>query len=261
MAETSGDRLTRRQPIVAGNWKMNTTLEEGLALVDALLPLVASASEVERVVCPPFISLASVARRLRGTEISVGAQNLYFEPKGAFTGEISAQMLVGLARYVIVGHSERRHILGESDEMVARKVRAAFGAGILPILCVGETLDQRRAGQTEAVLRRQVRAALDGLEQAAGLVIAYEPVWAIGTGHAATAADANLGNALVRDEVAQIHGRAIADATRVQYGGSVTPDNAAELLSQPEVDGALVGGASLKAESFAAIVRAANDAL
>ena len=187
----------------------------------------------------------------------LGAQDLYYEAKGAYTGEISAEMLVGLVRYVIVGHSERRHIIGESDEDVARKLRAALENGLLPILCVGETLEQRDHGQTEAVLRRQVRSALKGLERADGLVIAYEPVWAIGTGRAATAGDANEGNGIARDELRAMLGDALANTTRIQYGGSVTPDNAAELLSLPEVDGALVGGASLKPDAFAAIVRAA----
>ena len=246
-----------RQPIVAGNWKMNTTVEEGVALVEELLPLIGSASDVERVVCPPFVSLSSVAERLRDSEVVLGAQDLYFEAKGAFTGEVSAEMLVGLVRYVIVGHSERRHILGESDDDVARKVRAALESGLLPILCVGETLEQRDGGQTESVLRRQVRSALEGLERADGIVIAYEPVWAIGTGRAATARDANDGCAIVRDELRRVMGDGAADTTRIQYGGSVTPDNAAELLALPDVDGALVGGASLKPDAFAAIVRAA----
>ncbi len=246
-----------RTPIVAGNWKMNTNLVEGLALVDALLPRIQSVSSVERVVCPPFISLAQIGERLRGTGVRLGAQNAYFEAKGAFTGEVSPAMLQDLVDYVIVGHSERRHILGETDELVAKKLRAVLAHGLLPILCVGETLEQRDAGQTEAVLRRQVRAALEGLESAEGLVIAYEPVWAIGTGRAATAADANSGNAVIRRELAAVLGQEVADRTRVQYGGSVTAENAAELLGQPEVDGALVGGASLKAESFAAIVHAA----
>ena len=246
-----------RVPIVAGNWKMNTDLAEGLALVDALVPLIQPVRAVERVVCPPFVSLVAIGERLRGTGVHLGAQDAYFEAKGAFTGEVSPAMLRGVVDYVIVGHSERRHILGETDEVVAKKVRAVLAHDLLPILCVGETLDERDAGQTEAVLRRQVRSALEGLDGVDGLVIAYEPVWAIGTGRAATAADANGGNAVIRDELGNVLGRDVAAATRIQYGGSVTPDNAAELLGQPEVDGALVGGASLKAESFAAIVRAA----
>ncbi|HYU18184.1 MAG TPA: triose-phosphate isomerase [Chloroflexota bacterium] len=246
-----------RIPIVAGNWKMNTTLAEGLALVDTLVPLIQGVNSVERVVCPPFVSLTTIRERLRGTPIRLGAQNVYFESKGAFTGEVSPEMLQGLVDYVIVGHSERRHILGETDEVVASKVGGVLAHGLLPILCVGETLEQRDAGQTEAVLKGQVRAALEGLESSVGLVIAYEPVWAIGTGRAATAADANAGNAVIRRELAAILGQDVADATRIQYGGSVTPENAAELLAQPEVDGALVGGASLRADSFASIVRAA----
>jgi triosephosphate isomerase len=236
---------------------MNTDLAEGLALVDALVPLIQPVGAVERVVCPPFVSLVAIAERLRGTGVRLGAQNAYFEAKGAFTGEVSPPMLRDVVDYVIVGHSERRHILGETEEVVARKVRAVLAHDLVPILCVGETLDERDGGQTEAVLRRQVRSALEGLDGADGLVIAYEPVWAIGTGRAATAADANGGNAVVRDELGNVLGRDVAAATRIQYGGSVTPDNAAELMGQPEVDGALVGGASLKAESFAAIVRAA----
>ncbi len=247
-----------RTPIVAGNWKMNTDLAEGLALVDALAPLIQTIQAVERVVCPPFVSLISIRERLRGTGIRLGAQNLYFEAKGAFTGEVSAPMLQALVDYVIVGHSERRHILGETDETVARKVRAALGHGLTPIVCVGETLGQRDAGETEAVLRDQVRAALEGLGRDVEVVIAYEPVWAIGTGRAATAADANTGSAVIRAELAEVLGDTAAARTRIQYGGSVTPENAAELLGQPEVDGALVGGASLKAGSFAAIVRAAT---
>jgi triosephosphate isomerase len=247
-----------RRPIVAGNWKMNTTVPDGLALVDALRPLIESVTAVDRVVCPPFVSLHAISERLRGSSIGVGAQNLFYEARGAFTGEISAEMLAGLATYVIVGHSERRHILGESDGAVAKKVRAAVDAGLAPILCVGETLEEREAGQTERVLRRQVRSALQGQPALTGLVLAYEPVWAIGTGRAATAADANTGNGIIRDELARVLGDGAAAQTRIQYGGSVTPDNAAELLGQSEVDGALVGGASLKADLFAQIVQAAG---
>src|SRR5687767_14172048 len=176
-----------RRPIVAGNWKMNTSIDEGLALVDSIRPLIDEIASVDRVVCPPFVSLHAIADRLRGSEIAVGAQNLHFEPKGAFTGEISAPMLVGLARYVIVGHSERRTVFGEDDDIVAQKIRAVLAAGLVPILCVGETLAERHWGATESVLRRHVHTALDGLQTVEGLVVAYEPVWAIGTGRAATA--------------------------------------------------------------------------
>jgi triosephosphate isomerase (TIM) len=250
-----------RRPIVAGNWKMNTTIDEGLTLVDAIRPLLDDVSSVDRVVCPPFVSLHAIADRLRGSEIAVGAQNVYVEPKGAFTGEISVPMLVGLARYVIVGHSERRTLFGEDDDIVAKKIRAVQAAGLLPILCVGETLAERHWGATESVLRRHVHTALDGLTSVEGLVVAYEPVWAIGTGRAATADDANEGCRFIRVELEALFGEKIAEATRIQYGGSVTADNASEFFSQPDIDGALVGGASLVAESFAGIVKAAAESV
>lgn len=249
-----------RRPIVAGNWKMNTTISEGLALVDALLPLIGEIGAVDRVVCPPFVSLYPISERLRATGIQVGAQNASNEPKGAFTGEISLAMLSGLVQYVIIGHSERRSIFGETDETVAKKIKAVQAGGLLPILCVGETLAERHWGATESVLRRQVHLALDGLTSIEGLVVAYEPVWAIGTGRAATVADANEGCRFIRAEVEALFGADVAAATRIQYGGSVTPDNAAELLAQPDIDGALVGGASLVAASFAGIVKAAAGA-
>jgi triosephosphate isomerase len=248
---------TKRRPIVAGNWKMNTTIDEGLTLVDRLLEQIGSESAVDRVVCPPFVSLYPISKRLAGTEIGVGAQNLYFEEKGAFTGEVSAPMLAGLVRYVVIGHSERRHLFGENDELVAKKVRAAQAADLLPILCVGETLAERHWGATESVLRRQVHTALNGLSGIDGLVVAYEPVWAIGTGRAATSEDANEGCRIIRVELDALFGSDVAEATRIQYGGSVNEKNAVELLGQAHIDGALVGGASLVADSFAAIVRAA----
>ena len=248
---------TPRRPIVAGNWKMNTTIDEGLALVDAVRPLIDDVGSVDRVVCPPFISLHAISDRLRGSEIAVGAQNVSIEAKGAFTGEVSAPMLAGLTRYVIVGHSERRTLYGEDDDVVAQKIRAVQSAGLLPILCVGETLAERHWGATESVLRRHVHTALDGLTSVEGLVVAYEPVWAIGTGRAATVEDANEGCRFIRVEIESLFGEAVAEATRIQYGGSVTPDNAPEYFAQPDIDGALVGGASLVAESFAGIVRAA----
>ncbi|MGE3911415.1 MAG: triose-phosphate isomerase [Chloroflexota bacterium] len=251
---TSG---SSRRPIVAGNWKMNTTIAEGLALVDALRPLIDGVSGVDRVVCPPFVSLHAISERLHGSEIAVGAQNASSEPKGAFTGEISVGMLTGLVRYVIIGHSERRQIFGETDEIVAKKIQAVQASGLLPILCVGETLAERHWGATESVLRRQVHLALEGVQGIDGLVVAYEPVWAIGTGRAATIEDANEGCRFIRAEIESLFGPEVAQATRIQYGGSVTPANAAELLAQPHIDGALVGGASLVAESFAGIITAA----
>ena len=253
--------LSARRPIVAGNWKMNTTIDEGLALVDAIRPLIDDVRSVDRVVCPPFVSLHAISDRLRESEIAVGAQNVYFEQKGAFTGDISAPMLAGLVRYVIVGHSERRTVFGEDDDIVAKKIRAVQAAGLLPILCVGETLAERHWGATESVLRRHVHTALDGLASVEGLVVAYEPVWAIGTGRAATAEDANEGCRFIRVEIEALFGEEVAQATRIQYGGSVTPDNAAVFFAQPDIDGALVGGASLVAESFAGIVKAAADSV
>ena len=253
--------LSARRPIVAGNWKMNTTIDEGLALVDAIRPLIDDVRSVDRVVCPPFVSLHAISDRLRESEIAVGAQNVYFEQKGAFTGDISAPMLAGLVRYVIVGHSERRTVFGEDDDIVAKKIRAVQAAGLLPILCVGETLAERHWGATESVLRRHVHTALDGLQSVEGLVVAYEPVWAIGTGRAATAEDANEGCRFIRVEIDALFGVEVAQATRIQYGGSVTAENAPEFFAQPDIDGALVGGASLVAESFAGIVKAAAESV
>jgi triosephosphate isomerase len=242
-----------RVPIVAGNWKMNTTVAEGLALVDAMLPRLAALDGVERVVCPPFVSLVPIAARLRGTAIQVGAQNVYPAPRGAFTGEISPRMLEGLVSYVLVGHSERRHYFGEDDAFVRRKVQAVLEAGMVPIVCVGETLEQHEAGQGNAIVGRQVRAALDGVVDAAGVVIAYEPIWAIGTGRAATPNGCNGTIASIRSALSEagIDGQAL----RIQYGGSVNPDNWPALIAEPEVDGALVGGASLNADQFVDIVR------
>jgi triosephosphate isomerase len=246
-----------RRPIVAGNWKMNTTLPEAVELAAAVRDAVGDVESVERVVCPPFVSIAAVGERLAGSSIGVGAQNLHWEPKGAFTGEVSPLMLAGLCAYAIVGHSERRQHFGEDDAIVSRKVRAALGHGLAPIMCVGEDLAQNEAGQTLEVVGRQVRGGLDGVQPTDRLVIAYEPIWAIGTGRAATAEGANQVIGAIRRVVADLWSGALADAVRIQYGGSVTAANAAELFAQPEIDGALVGGASLKAADFATIVRAA----
>jgi triosephosphate isomerase len=247
-----------RRPIVAGNWKMNTTIAEGLALVDDMLPRLQIYGSVERIVCPPFVSLAAIADRLRGTDIATGAQNLYPEPKGAFTGEIAPGMLEGLATYVILGHSERRQYFSEDDAFVNRKVKAALQAGLVPIVCVGETLEQNERGETESVVSRQVGAALDGVDHLSAVVIAYEPIWAIGTGRAATPEGANATIAVIRRTVAEIAGPAIAEGLQVQYGGSVTAENFAAFIAQPDIDGALVGGASLRADQFIDIVRLAS---
>ncbi len=250
--------MTARKPIVAGNWKMNTTIAEGLALLDELLPRLQIYSTVERIVCPPFVSLSAVADRLRGTDIAVGAQDLYPEPKGAFTGEIAPGMLEGLASYVILGHSERRQYFHEDDALVNRKVKAALEYALVPIVCVGESLEQKERGEAESVVTRQVRAALDGVDHLSAVVIAYEPIWAIGTGRASTPEDANATIALIRRTVGEVGGPAIAEGLQVQYGGSVTAENFGAFIAQPEIDGALVGGASLKADQFIEIVRLAN---
>jgi triosephosphate isomerase (TIM) len=249
--------VTPRKPIVAGNWKMNTTIAEGLAVLDEMLPRLQLYTAVDRVICPPFVSLAAIAERARGTDIAIGAQNVYPEPKGAFTGEISPGMLEGLASYVILGHSERRQYFFEDDALVNRKVQAALQAGLVPIVCVGETLEQNERGEAEAVVTSQVRAALDGVEHLSAVVIAYEPIWAIGTGRAATPEGANATTALIRRTMAEIGGQPIADGLQVQYGGSVTAENFGAFIAQPDIDGALVGGASLKADQFIEIVRLA----
>jgi triosephosphate isomerase len=244
-----------RIPIIAGNWKMNTTIQEAISLVDAMKPQLEEIQGVEKVVCPPFVSLAAIRDRLQGSPILTGAQNMYFMGKGAFTGEISPLMLQGLVDYVIIGHSERRQYFGETDDMVAKKVKAALDHGLKPIMCVGESLAQFEAGETEQVVSRQVKTGLSGLQSIDGLVIAYEPIWAIGTGKPATGAGANQVIGLIRSVVKYLFGEDAANGLRIQYGGSVTPDNIQEFMSQPEIDGGLVGGASLKADAFVEIVR------
>ena len=246
-----------RTPIIAGNWKMNTTAQTARELAQGIKAGGLDAiSTVEKVLCPPFVYLQLVSDAVVATTLRVGAQDLHWEDKGAFTGEVSAAMVKNFATHVIIGHSERRAYFGETDETLNKKLRAALAAGLVPIVCVGETGAQRQAGETEAVLLRQVRGALDGVELPPTAVIAYEPVWAIGTGVAATAADANDAIGLIRREIAALTGGATADAVRILYGGSVTPANVAELVGQPEVDGGLVGGASLQAQSFIDMVKA-----
>ncbi|MHB8112911.1 MAG: triose-phosphate isomerase [Bellilinea sp.] len=249
-----------RTPFVAGNWKMNKTVEEARALVAEMLPGLQEVKSVEQVLCPPFMSLMPVSAMLVGTEIGLGAQNLHWEEKGAFTGEVSPGMVKEFCKYVIIGHSERRTYFGETDETVNKRTLAALAKGLVAIVCIGETLTENEAGQTAAVIERQIREGLKNIpvEQLTRLVIAYEPVWAIGTGRAATGPDANrVVAAMIRPALRELHGKAVADATRVLYGGSVTGSNAAEFFSQPEIDGALVGGASLKPVEFVEIVRAA----
>ncbi len=253
--------MAKRTPIVAGNWKMNTTVADGLALVDAMLPRLQALAGVDRVVCPPFVSLAAIADRLRGSDVAVGAQNVHPEAKGAFTGEVAPGMLADLVRYVIVGHSERRQYFGEDDAFVNRKVLVVQTAGLVPILCVGETLEQNERGQTEAVVAGQTHGALQGVTDFANLVVAYEPIWAIGTGRAATADGANATIRLIREAVAELGGRPAAEGLRIQYGGSVTGENFGAFIAQPDIDGALVGGASLKPDQFVEIVRLAAESV
>lgn len=248
-----------RTPFVAGNWKMNKTAEQARQLVAELLPGLQSVPSVERVLCPPFPSIMAISAMLSGTDIGLGAQNMHWEASGAYTGEVSAQMVKEFCQYVILGHSERRAYFGETDETVNRKTAAALAAGLIPIVCVGETLAENEALRTRAVIERQMMQGLKGLGITSGnqIVIAYEPVWAIGTGRAASGAGANeVIGGMVRAALVDLFGVAVARDVRILYGGSVTGANAAEFFGQPDIDGALVGGASLKAD-FIEIVKAA----
>ena len=245
--------MTTRVPLLAANWKMNTTLLEGIELCRDLVERLGAIRDCEVAICPPFTHLSAARECLAGSRLRLGAQNMYWEPKGAYTGEVSPQMLSSLVDYVIVGHSERRSYFGETDADVNRKLRAAFAAGLAPIFCAGETGDERAAGQMKAVLTRQVREGLAGIEVLPSLVVAYEPVWAIGTGVAAHGEQAQEAIALIRSLVRSAAGT-VADSARILYGGSVTPENISEFMAEPDVDGGLVGGASLSAEAFARIV-------
>jgi triosephosphate isomerase len=247
----------KRKPIIAGNWKMNKTSVEARDLASKLLPLVSGVKDRDIVLAPPFTALSAVAEAIKGTNVALSAQNLFWEDKGAFTGEISAEMLLDLGcKYVIIGHSERRQYFGETDETVNKKVKQAFKKGLLPILCVGETLTEREAGKLMEIISRQVTGGLKDItaEDVKKVVIAYEPVWAIGTGKTATPEQANEVHALIREKVKSLYTSDIAGGLRIQYGGSVTPENVSSLMAKPDIDGALVGGASLKPESFAALV-------
>ena len=243
-----------RRPLIAGNWKMNTKLEEAENLVRAMLAELNSIDSVEKVLCPPFISLAAIKELIKGTSVKLGAQNMYFEDKGAYTGEISPLMLVDLCDFVILGHSERRQYFAETDEIINKKVKKALESGVKPILCVGETLEDNEAGRTEQKITRQVNAGLGGINPTSQLVIAYEPIWAIGTGRAATGKQANATISLIRSILANIWNKEIAKAVRILYGGSVTSNNVAEFITEADIDGALVGGASLKAIEFVSLV-------
>lgn len=263
-----------RIPLIAGNWKMNKTVGEAVDFVENLRLEVASAENVEVIVCPPYTALYEVARTLMGSNVGVGAQDVFWKAQGAYTSQISTGMLLDVGcTYVIIGHSETRGRFGvveegmtpallaqfsETDEGVNKKLHAALEAGLKPIVCVGETIDERKAGKTDSVIKAQIEGGLKGLtpEQAAGMVIAYEPVWAIGTGEVCDTPEANRVCGMIRSVVKSMYGDQAAENIRIQYGGSVKPDNAEEILSQSDIDGALVGGASLKVPDFAAIVRA-----
>ena len=244
-----------RVPMIAGNWKMNTTLSEAKKLVGEMRPGLDEIDNVDQVICPPFISLSAVKELIRNSSIKLGAQNLYFEEKGAYTGEISPLMLADLCEFVIIGHSERRQYFNETGEIINKKIQAALKVGLKPILCVGEKLDENEAGKTEQVVTGQLKSSLAGINYTASLVIAYEPIWAIGTGKAATSQQANETIGLIRRNVSGLYGKEAAREMRLLYGGSVNDANATELMKQPEIDGALVGGASLKADQFLSIVR------
>jgi triosephosphate isomerase len=246
-----------RRPLIAGNWKMNLDRDHAVALAEGVAEKAEGVEDADLAVCPPYVYLDTVARALAGSKVGLGAQNMYHEPKGPFTGEVSAAMLCDLGcRYVILGHSERRHVLGETDEQINRKVHAALASGLTPIVCVGEQLAEREAGQTLEVIRRQFDGSLAGLsaEEVCALVIAYEPVWAIGTGRVATPQQAGEVHLDLRRIMEDRYNQQVAESVRIQYGGSVKPENAAELLRQPNIDGALVGGASLTTGQFMGIV-------
>ena len=244
-----------RVPMIAGNWKMNTTVSEATELVKAMRDSLDKIDKVDKVICPPFVSLVRVGELIKGSSIKLGAQNIYFEEKGAYTGEISPLMLADLCEFVIIGHSERRQYFNETGEIVNKKTQAALGAGLKPILCIGERLEENEAGRTEEVVTEQLRSSLAGINYPRRLLIAYEPVWAIGTGKAATGEQANETISFIRRNVTRLYGKEAAYDLRILYGGSVTAENAAEFMNQPEIDGALVGGASLRADQFLSIVK------
>jgi len=248
-----------RVPMIAGNWKMNTTLSEALELVNEMRQGLDQIAHVDKLICPPFISLAAVRELIKGSSIKLGAQNIYFEEKGAYTGEISPLMLADLCEFVIIGHSERRQYFNETGEITNKKIRAALKVKLKPILCVGEKPEENEAGRTEEIVTGQLRASLAGLDYPDGLIIAYEPIWAIGTGKAATGEQANETIGLIRHNIVELYSERAGQDVRILYGGSVTPANATDFIDQPEIDGALVGGASLKADQFLGIVKQAAE--
>lgn len=247
-----------RKPFIAGNWKMNMDSVSAVDLAAGLVSELEGLDTVDVAVCPPFVYLQSVAKALSASNVALGAQNVYLEPKGAFTGEVSCDMLKDVCcTYVILGHSERRHVMGETDELINQKVSAAINSGLLPIFCVGELLEEREAGTTSEVVANQVKKGLAGIcaERVQAVTVAYEPVWAIGTGLTATPEQAQEVHAMIRGLLTEMYGEEVAQSLRIQYGGSAKPGNTAELMSQPDVDGLLVGGASLKVADFSAMVK------
>jgi len=248
-----------RVPMIAGNWKMNTTVSEAVRLVSEMRQGLEEISGVDKLICPPFVSLAAVGELIKGSSIKLGAQNLYFEEKGAYTGEISPLMLADLCEFVIIGHSERRQYFGENGEIVSKKVQSALKVNLKPVLCIGERLEENEAGKTKEVLSEQLRSSLAEIRELDRLIIAYEPIWAIGTGRAATGEQANNTIGFIRQSIAKLYSNDIAQGMRILYGGSVNAANAAEFMNQPEIDGALVGGASLKADEFISITKQASE--
>lgn len=251
-----------RKPIIAGNWKMNKTLSEALEFAENVKSNVPAAEKVDSVIGSPALFLGQLVEAVKGTDVKISAQNAHFEDNGAFTGEISPKALADLGvEYVIIGHSERRELFAETDESVNKKAKAIFNHGMTPIICCGETLEQREAGETNEFVSGQIKAALEGLteEQVSQSVIAYEPIWAIGTGKSSSSADANEVCKEIRDTVRSLYSDKAADSVRIQYGGSVKPENIAEYMAQPDIDGALVGGASLDAASYLALLEAVNN--
>jgi triosephosphate isomerase len=252
--------INMRTSLVAGNWKMNKTVAEARDLVSTMSAKLGEISNVEKVLCPPFIAIPALSAMLEGSGIGLGAQNMHWEEKGAFTGEVAPGMVKEFCQYVIIGHSERRTYFGETDQTVNKKLHAAIKAGLTPIVCVGETLEQYEVGSTSGVVRRQISVGFAGVEShsAAGIVVAYEPVWAIGTGKASSGENANfVHQQVIRPALSELFGGQAAELIRILYGGSVTAANATEFFAYPDIDGALVGGASLKPDEFVAITKAA----
>jgi triosephosphate isomerase len=249
--------MIMRKPFLAGNWKMTTDAASAVALAKGIVAEVGHVDNIDVAVCPPFVYLQAVAAALSSSNVALGAQDVFYQPNGAFTGEISCQMLKDVCcAYAIIGHSERRHVIGETDELINKKVKGAIDGGLLPIFCVGELLEERQSGKTNQIVGDQVKKGLDGIcqERILAVTIAYEPVWAIGTGVNATSQQAQEVHAMIRDLLAKLYNKEIAQQLRIQYGGSAKPANTAELMAQPDVDGLLIGGASLKASDFAAMI-------